>query len=71
MDKTLRMNTLKLKIVLLCFVFFGVGYTVANFNKIKEKFCEPKQIQNTTLEEENTPNSEDTLNATSGPARYK
>ncbi|MFA6608331.1 MAG: hypothetical protein WCT07_00225 [Candidatus Paceibacterota bacterium] len=65
------MNTLKLKIVLLCFVFFAVGYTVANFNKIKEKFCEPKRIQNILLEEESTSNLEDTLNATSGPMRYK
>lgn len=34
------MNTLKLKVVLLCFFFFIVGYTVANFNTLKAKFCD-------------------------------
>lgn len=67
--KTLRMNTIKLKVVLLCFIFFAVGYTVANFNTLKEKFCEPKQIQNTSLEEENTATPDSTLNATSGQLR--
>jgi LysM repeat protein len=38
------MNTLKLKVVLLCFIFFVVGYTVANFNTLKAKFCEIKEI---------------------------
>lgn len=39
------MNTLKLKVVLLCLIFFIVGYTVANFNTLKEKFCEVEQTQ--------------------------
>lgn len=33
----------KLQIVLLCIIFFGVGYVVANFNTLKERFCATKE----------------------------
>lgn len=46
------MNTLKLKIVVLCFLFLGLGYAIANYQHIKDKFCEVKQTHNTPLEKE-------------------
>ncbi|MCW3107980.1 MAG: hypothetical protein JWQ09_2486 [Segetibacter sp.] len=64
------MNTLKLKIVVLCFLFLGLGYAIANYQHIKDKLCEVKQTQNTTLEEEGSNAPDTTLNATSGLPRY-
>lgn len=60
------MNTLKLKVVLLCFIFFVAGYTVANFNTLKAKFCEIKKISSV---QNSDSGSSDELYTTSGPLR--
>lgn len=38
-------NTIKLRVILLCFVFAIFGYTIGNFNTLKAQFCAPNTEQ--------------------------
>lgn len=41
-------NTLKLRVILLCFVFAIFGYAIGNFHTLKAKFCEVGQTPTQT-----------------------
>lgn len=41
-------NTIKLRVILLCFAFTIFGYIVGNFNTLKADFCAPKISQENT-----------------------
>lgn len=38
-------NTIKLRVILLCFVFAIFGYAAGNFNTLKAQFCAPNAEQ--------------------------